>query len=165
MLLINHTGHDATRSYGTKTREWQLDTVIIGEKVEDADADLAMRVKFTKARQRRPETREDYQTVVLRLKDDTWVSDGTAPERKRNQGDYALDLLRRAIEEAGEQIAGEAASVRGVRTELWKKYCDTFDLSMSDNPSSRDKAFDRARKKLLDKKTIRAKRGKVWIIQ
>jgi len=27
-IWIHHTGHDETRSYGTKTREWQMDTVI-----------------------------------------------------------------------------------------------------------------------------------------
>jgi hypothetical protein len=165
ILWINHTGHDATRSYGTSTREWQLDVVMIAEKVDDPDADIALKLSFTKARQRRPETREDFEPVVLRLKDDAWKSEGAAPERNRSQGGYALELLRRAIEEAGEQVPGEAANVRGVSTELWKKYCETFDLSVSDKSSSRDKAFDRARKKLLDKKAIRSKCGKVWIIQ
>ena len=54
-LWVNHTGHDATKSYGTKTREWQLDTVIIGEQVENDEADLAINLSFTKARQRTPD--------------------------------------------------------------------------------------------------------------
>jgi hypothetical protein len=165
VLWINHTGHDKTRSYGTKTREWQLDTVMIAEKIDDPDADIAMKLSFTKARQRRPENRDDYATLVLRLKDDVWTSEGAVPDRKRKQGDYALDLLKKAIEEAGERIPGEPASVRGVASDLWEKYCETYDLSTSDNPGSRGKAFDRARKKLLDDKIIRAKRGKVWVIQ
>lgn len=163
VLWINHTGHDKTRSYGTSTREWQLDTVMIAVKVDDPDADIAMKLSFTKARQRKPETREDFETVVLRLQDDVWSSECAAPERKRRQVDDALDFLRRAVDEAGEQIPGEGANVRGVRVELWERYCEG--LTRSDNPSSRDKAFNRARKKLLDKKIIRAKRGKVWIIQ
>ena len=48
VLWINHTGHDKSRSYGTSTREWQLDNVMIAEKVEDADADIAMKLSFTK---------------------------------------------------------------------------------------------------------------------
>ena len=165
VLWINHTGHDKTRSYGTNTREWQLDTVAVAEKVEDADADIAMRLSFTKARQRRPETREDFEPVVLRLKDDAWTSEGAAPARKRSQGDHALDLLRQAIAEAGEMIPGLPADVRGVNTDMWKKYCETYDLSVSDNPSSRERAFDRARQKLLDRKVIKSKLRKVWIIQ
>jgi hypothetical protein len=165
VLWINHTGHDATRSYGTKTREWQLDTVLIAEKVEDAAADIAMKLSFTKARQRRPETREDFETVVLRLKDDAWTSEGATPKRKQKQDDYALSLLRQAIDEHGEQVPGLPAGVRGVSTDLWKKYCETYNLSRSDKASSRERAFDRARKMFLDKKIIKSKRGKVWIIQ
>jgi hypothetical protein len=165
VLWINHTGHDATRSYGTKTREWQLDTVLIAEKVEDAAADIAMKLSFTKARQRRPETREDFETVVLRLKDDAWTSEGATPKRKQKQDDYALSLLRQAIDEHGEQVPGLPAGVRGVSTDLWKKYCEICNLSRSDKASSRERAFDRARKMFLDKKIIKSKRGKVWIIQ
>ena len=165
VLWINHTGLDKARAYGTNTREWQLDTVMVAEKVDDPTADIAMKLSFTKARQRRPETREDFETVVLRLKDDTWTSEGAAPARKRSQGDHALDLLRQAIDEAGEKIPGLPASVRGVSSGLWKKYCETYDLSASDNPLSRERAFDRAREKLLDRKIIKSKLRKVWIIQ
>jgi hypothetical protein len=32
-LWIHHTGHNEQQSYGTKTREWQLDTVALLERV------------------------------------------------------------------------------------------------------------------------------------
>ncbi len=165
VLWINHTGHDESRSYGTSTREWQLDVVMIAEKVDDPDADIALRLTFTKARQRRPETREDFETVVLRLKDDVWTSERAVPERNRKQGDYALVLLRRAIEEAGDKMPGEAANVRGVTLKLWRGYCDTNELSLADNDDSRERAFRRAVQKLRDAGCIRTKAGKVWIIQ
>ncbi len=165
VLWINHTGLDKTRGYGTNTREWQMDTVMVAEKVDDPDADIAMRLSFTKSRQGKPEDKADFADVVLRLKDDTWTSDAAVPARKQKQEDYALDLLRRAIAEAGEMVPGLPASVRGVSTELWKRYCETYNLSVSDEPSSRGRAFDRARKKFLDRKIIKSKLGKVWVIQ
>ena len=165
VLWINHTGHDESRSYGTKTREWQLDVVMIAEEVDDPDADIALRLTFTKARQRRSETREDFETVVLRLKDDAWTSESAAPDRNRKQGDYALELLRRAIDEAGERVPGEAAKVRGVTLKLWRGYCDTNELSLADSDDSRVRAFRRAVQKLRDAGCIRTKAGKVWIIQ
>jgi len=165
VLWINHTGLDKTRGYGTNTREWQMDTVMVAEKVDDPDADIAMKLRFTKARQRRPETREDFADVVLRLKDDTWTSERVTPKRKQKQEDYAIELLRNAINEHGEMVPGLPASVRGVSTELWRKYCETFNLSVSDKASSRDRAFDRARKMFLDKKIIKSKLEIVWIIQ
>ncbi len=165
ILWINHTGHDATRSYGTSTREWQLDVVMIAEKADDPAADIAMKLSFTKARQRRPENRDDYEPVVLRLKDDAWTSESAAVEHKLKQEDHALQLLQRAIDEEGKQSPGLPAGVRGVGTDLWKKYCETFDLTTSDKPGSLDKAFERARKALLKNKKISSKQRIVWIVQ
>jgi hypothetical protein len=31
----HHTGHDTTKGFGTKTREWQMDVVIMLSKVDD----------------------------------------------------------------------------------------------------------------------------------
>ena len=138
---------------------------MIAEKVDDTDADIALKLTFAKARQRRPETREDFETVVLRLKDDAWTSENAAPDRNRRQGDYALELLRRAIEEAGDKVPGEAANVRGVTLKLWRRYCNTHNLSVADNDDSRERAFRRSVQKLRDAGRIRTKAEKVWIIQ
>jgi hypothetical protein len=40
-LWVHHTGHDDSRSYGTKTREWQLDTVILLKRIGDRAPRLA----------------------------------------------------------------------------------------------------------------------------
>ena len=111
VLWINHTGLDKTRAYGTNTREWQLDTVMVAEKINDPDADIAMKLSFTKSHQGKPEDKADFADVVLRLKDDSWSSEVAALERKQKQEDYALDLLRKAIAEAGEKVPGLPASV------------------------------------------------------
>jgi hypothetical protein len=62
-IWINHTGHDATRGYGTKTREWQMDTVLHADAVERADADVSFGLRFTKARERAPQTRADFEAL------------------------------------------------------------------------------------------------------
>lgn len=81
VALLHHTGHDASRGYGSKTRTWQLDAAIIGEKVDDPAADLAIKLSFAKARNRRPATRADYEPVTVRLVDDQWTWDGQAGVR------------------------------------------------------------------------------------
>jgi RecA-family ATPase len=53
-LWFHHTGHDETRSYGSKAREWQFDTVALMERV-DTKEDLAFTLRFTKARGRTSE--------------------------------------------------------------------------------------------------------------
>ena len=62
---------------------------------------------------------------------------------------YALTLLQRAIEESGEPVAGQNATVRGIDQTLWRKHCDTYDLSpTAAQDDSKRKAFERAVKKL-----------------
>ncbi len=78
-LWIHHTGHDTTRSYGTKTREWQLDTVILLEAAERPDADIGFALKFTKARERAPDNRGDFDKVTITLAEDRWRVKGVAP--------------------------------------------------------------------------------------
>jgi hypothetical protein len=39
---FHHTGHDESKGYGTKTKEWQLDTVLKMEKVERENTDVAL---------------------------------------------------------------------------------------------------------------------------
>ena len=46
---LHHTGHDETKSYGTKTREWQMDTILFLEKVERPDTDVSFKLEFRKA--------------------------------------------------------------------------------------------------------------------
>jgi hypothetical protein len=72
-LWIHHTGHDASRGYGTKTREWRMDTVIHLTAVERAASDICFQFEFRKARERTPESRADYQDVTIALVEDKWL--------------------------------------------------------------------------------------------
>ncbi len=83
-LWIHHTGHDKTRSYGTKTREWQLNSVMVAEATDRDGADLAFSLRFTKNRERSPENRGDYDPVTITLSDNQWIVEGAAvkPQRK-----------------------------------------------------------------------------------
>ena len=50
-IWMHHPGHDASRSFGTKTREWEMDVVLRLTKIEDRD-DGAFRAEFRKSRRR-----------------------------------------------------------------------------------------------------------------
>ena len=45
-IWVHHTGHDETRSYGTKTREWQMDTVIHLDAVKRDETDISFCLQF-----------------------------------------------------------------------------------------------------------------------
>jgi hypothetical protein len=108
-LWVHHTGHDESHSYGSKTREWQLDAVMLMEEVERPDSDLAFRLKFTKARERSPENRRDFEPAIVTLADDGWASE-TGGERyaphKRTLEDQALDALDEALSKGAQTPLG-----------------------------------------------------------
>lgn len=126
-LWIHHTGYDKSRAYGTSTRAWQLDTVIVGEKIDNAaDADLAMKITFTKARQRTPDTRDDFEPVDIRLIADQWQSTAASRQRKPpKNSNVAVAALREAVEAVGEKVPGMAgvpSGTSGVKLNTWRGY-------------------------------------------
>src|SRR5262249_20125089 len=77
-VWLHHTGHDETRSYGTKTREWQMDTVIHLEEVKRPDTDVSFLLTFRKARERTPDNRAAFADSKVALVDDHWTSEQVA---------------------------------------------------------------------------------------
>jgi hypothetical protein len=71
-LWLHHTGHDASRGYGTKVREWQMDNVIHLDAVGREDTDVSFLLRFTKAREREPATRKDFRDVKIALVGNEW---------------------------------------------------------------------------------------------
>ncbi len=62
-----------------KPKEWGLDTVMLLERTDDGGADIAFDLRFTKARERTPENRNDFEPVRITLAGDRWASTGTEP--------------------------------------------------------------------------------------
>jgi hypothetical protein len=82
-LWIHHTGHDPSHSYGTKTREWQMDTVISLEAVRRDDTDVSFQLSFQKARERTPANRVDFTDVNIALVGDLWTGTATASRQQK----------------------------------------------------------------------------------
>jgi hypothetical protein len=74
-LWVHHTGLSESHGYGTNTREWQFDTVVLLERIEQVDADIAFKLTFTKTRERTPDNRTDFEPAIIRLASDTWTSE------------------------------------------------------------------------------------------
>jgi hypothetical protein len=70
---LHHTGLQLDRGYGRKSREWELDSVAVGERLEDlSGSDVAMRLSFKKSRRRTPENRADYAPIEIELREGQW---------------------------------------------------------------------------------------------
>jgi hypothetical protein len=72
-LWIHHTGHDETKSYGDKSKEWQLDLVLGLTEVKREDTDVSFKLEFDKARERTPANRTEFEAKTIALLNDRWM--------------------------------------------------------------------------------------------
>jgi Bifunctional DNA primase/polymerase, N-terminal/AAA domain len=123
-VWVHHTGHDATRGYGDKSREWQMDTVIHLDAAKRPDTDVSFKASFKKARERTPLTRTDFQEVTIALVDDVWehsISEGIRPGKINALTAKALDALTNVI--GSSQAVTLSGKRRAASTEHWKAEC------------------------------------------
>jgi hypothetical protein len=167
-IWAHHTGHDESHGYGTKTREWQLDTVILMERIERPEADVAFSVKFTKARERSPDNRSDFEPVVITLINDEWSSkSGEHVRTKQAAKDRALELLQDAIVREGviPPANGHIPPNTYCITEgQWRRYCELGCISEG-SPEANRKAFKRAADKLVKSGQVGKWELWVWAVQ
>jgi hypothetical protein len=119
-VWIHHTGHDETRSYGDKSREWQMDTVVHLDAVKRDDTDVSFSMAFKKARERTPTTRFDFQDVKIALVNDQWEHELTQtqrPDKISPQASRALDALHNVI--AGDRAVSLTGGRRAAARDVW----------------------------------------------
>jgi hypothetical protein len=167
-LWIHHTGHDTRHAYGTKTREWQLDTVALMEKVERPDADIAFSLSFPKARERSPDNRADFKAAIITLTGDEWVSERGNIRRggKRPARERVLEILIDTISRHGEVPPANPyipPETPCVSEDLWRRSCEAGSISEG-NDEATSKAIRRAQKALLDAGRIGMHKPWVWVI-
>lgn len=167
-VWFHHTGHDETHGYGTKTREWQLDTVALMEAVERPGTDIAFSIKFTKARERTPDNRADFEPAVITLSNDEWFSErGGIAARKSSARDRVFELLKDTIARHGtipaasEHIPPETYCVN---EDLWRQVCQAGCISEG-SPEAERKAFYRAAKRLVEAGLVGKWQKQVWAVR
>jgi hypothetical protein len=104
-VWLHHTGHDGTKSFGTKTREWEMDTVLRLTFTDDAHEAFTM--DFRKARLRTPATAVEFQSRTISLGPDGWTAE---PMRGRpGTGRRSDDIIKikRAIVDAYNRLVAD----------------------------------------------------------
>jgi len=100
---VHHTGHDTSRGYGSKTREWQLDTVMLmTDRADKGELLVDFDLSFTKTRERNQRNRADFADARIWINQEgQWESSVTpAAQRQRKARPLppetlkALDYLR-----------------------------------------------------------------------
>jgi hypothetical protein len=121
-LWIDHTGHDASRGYGSKTKQWRMDTSIHLAAVERANTDISFTLEFRKARERTPETRADFENTTISLIDDQWMEEGgrRQPGKPSTQEASVLRVLDELL--CSSNVVTHKGR-RAVHSESWKAEC------------------------------------------
>ena len=171
-LWVHHVGHDRTRSYGDKTREWDIDATIIGERAETNGADVAIKLTFPKARRRRPTTVADFEPVTIELRDDEWSASVARPKVRKppklsNAGRLAMGALEKALTYVGQNpdTHEETGGVnRAVTVDQWRRYFYQIAAEGTDDPNRNTvkSRWKRGQEDALGKGTVRQWDKWVW---
>jgi hypothetical protein len=166
-VWIHHTGHDETRSYGDKTREWQMDTTIHLDAVKREGTDVSFSLAFMKARERTPATRFDFQDVKIALVNDRWeheLTDTRRPGKVSPQTQKAMDALTNVL--AGDQVVMLQGGRRAAHRDHWAAECNARGLiDTKRNEKSATTMFNRFRRELVAANLIACEADLQWIIR
>jgi AAA domain len=156
-VWTHHTGHDETRSYGTKTREWMMDTVIHMDRIERPDTDVSFRLSFKKARERTPDTRADFADMTVALVDNAWTfSAGDTVKNKASPlGEKFLGALKSA----------SSGNLKAIPLDRWREQCVKRGLIDPDEKAhSARTLFSKYRRELIAANMIACNETEAWII-
>ena len=113
-VWLHHTGHDTTKGYGTKTREWEMDTVVRLSKASDDPDDDSVVIDFPKARLRTPKNYKQFAARVIRMTEDGWVSEGAASLVRKGGKAEDVEILKREFLNSYERLAEHVEPSRGL---------------------------------------------------
>jgi hypothetical protein len=152
-IWFHHTGHNEKHSYGTKTREWPMDNVIMMKKEGVDDTDIFFRLEFTKNRTKTPDNWEDFTTASVALQADAWKSTtiSKTPAGNTKAAREALVLLLGPDKES-------------VAVEEWRAGFGVHPRMEGKTEQAWKKAFQRAAKSLERAGIVRVEGGIVSLI-
>lgn len=161
-VWVHHTGHDVSHGYGTKTREWGMDTVMHLTEAKRPDADVNFVLKFAKARERTPLNRRDFQEVTIALVNDEWVCSAAIDTKKPpSPTGHKFLLALRNVFACGETVPYE--SWKATRLDRWQAECTRIGLIEDGNGNSARALFSKYRRELIERNHIACDAGLVWL--
>jgi hypothetical protein len=164
-LWLHHTGHDESRGYGTKTREWQMDTVAHFEEVKRPDTDVSFQIAFPKARERRPENRAEFADTRIALVNDEWTSQPVSGGGKAKKVPALAEKFFNAL--ANATIGSTAAKMFSRPTatiEEWRTECFKLGLLDRDKDHSARTLFARHKRELIAANWIACNETVAWTL-
>ncbi len=164
-IWIHHTGHDETKGYGTKTREWQLALVIALEKPPRGEADLSFQMIFQKKRECTPETRDDFADISVALVNNQWTHSNIRGGGKR-PSPTGSQFLRALTNVLASPDAVTWNKERCATWGDWERECITLGLVDKEKAHSTRTMMSKYRRELIECHLIACdgNRNLVWLL-
>jgi len=164
-LWIHHTGHDESKGYGTKTREWQMDTVIALESVERAETDVSFQLTFKKAREWTPDTRTDFVDVRVALVNNRWVFETVTEASSCRPSPLGAQFLKALTNVIASDDVVIYRGERAARLDAWRRECVTLGiLDPGAKPDSARSLLSKHRRELIQCRQIACHEDLTWLI-
>ena len=167
-LWIHHTGINEARGYGTDTKNWQFDIVMLMERNQGSRADISFSLKFQKARRRTPATRQYYEPVSIELNDNEWTSTvaPTSTGKLTPRDRRAYQVLQDVLCEIGETLVPkrDMTPQNTVTLDQWREELKRADVTNRDKPSSERSQWKAIRESLVMKGVVGIYDDRVWAV-
>ena len=163
-IWLHHTGHDESHSYGTKTREWQMDTVIGLETIERPDTDVSFQLNFRKARERTPTTRADFTDTRIALVDNRWTSDAATTSIKAKVSPLGKKFFDALVNAAIDSDAKKMVNCPTATIEHWRIECIKIGLLDKDKPKSASALFSKHKRELIAADKVACNETMAWTL-
>jgi AAA domain len=178
VVIVHHCGIDATRPRGHTSLTGSVESQLA---VKRGEADeVIVKVEYAKdfaegtevCSRLEPITvgidpdGDDITTLVLLPAEPTLTAKGNGKKIK-GANKVALELLRKAVDEAGEVPPANnhiPPNTRTIMIETWRAYAYQGSITESDKPDARQKAFVRASKKLQEANLVGIWGDRAWIV-
>jgi hypothetical protein len=164
-IWLHHTNEEG-RTYGDKTREFQMDTVIIGEEVKRPDTDVSFRITFPKARERTPANRAAFADANIALVNDRWTSDLASASSKRDVSPLGIKFLSALVDAT---IGSGVTRMSGCPTatlDQWRAECIKLNLIGKGKETERtDRSlFDKYKRELIGANRVVCNETMAWTL-
>ena len=167
VCIVDHTGNDPNKTYGTTTKKWQFDSVMLMKDNKNEAVDISFTIEWLKHRLRTPDNRDDFRNFSAELVNNAWSSSEAVGSRRKLplRETNALRVLQNLLAEVGEKrvTMRDGPNVTVCKTELFREYLKQKGVTNGDNPNSERSQWRSIVNRLLEQQVITIHEPWIWM--